>query len=234
MKRTRLRLVAYIRVSTARQAERYGPATQRADIRAWATKHGHTITKWVTESSTGTVFERDGLGEVLALLKNGKAHGMVVGRLDRLARDLIVQETIAAKVWLLGGELMSAAEGEANLRDDPNDPSRKLIRQVLGAVSEYNAAMVRLMLRNGRKAKARAGGYSYGAPPYGWRAVNKTLLKHPKEQATLRRAAELRAGGSSLRAIADMLAAEGMKPRRGNRWDSSTLNRALTRFLAEA
>ena len=60
-----------------------------------------------------------------------------VYRLDRLARDLIVQETVLAEVKRLGGEVFSTSAAEAGyLSDDPDDPSRKLIRQVLGAVAE--------------------------------------------------------------------------------------------------
>jgi DNA invertase Pin-like site-specific DNA recombinase len=66
----------------------------------------------------------------------GLADQEVVYRLDRLARDLVLQEQLLAEVWR-SGELFSTAGGEANLHGDPEDPSRRLLRQVLGAVSEY-------------------------------------------------------------------------------------------------
>lgn len=40
-----LQLIAYVRVSTERQAERYGPAAQRAAIRAWAKATGARIVR---------------------------------------------------------------------------------------------------------------------------------------------------------------------------------------------
>jgi DNA invertase Pin-like site-specific DNA recombinase len=69
--------------------------------------------------------------------------GVVVYRLDRLARDLIVQETLLAEVWRMGREVFSTSAAEQGyLADDPHAPSRKLIRQVLGAVNEYERSMI--------------------------------------------------------------------------------------------
>lgn len=76
-----------------------------------------------------------------------------------------------AEVRRLGGEVETCAAGEAGyLADEPDDPSRRMIRQVLGAVAEYEWSMIALRLRAGRRAKHLRGGYAYGAPRYGTRA----------------------------------------------------------------
>ena len=86
-------------------------------------------------SGSNGIDQRRALGDALELISDGKAAGLVVYRLDRLARDLIIQETLLAEVRRLGGEVFSTSVAEAGyLNDDPDDPSRKLIRQVLGAV----------------------------------------------------------------------------------------------------
>jgi hypothetical protein len=55
----------------------------------------------------------------------------------------------------MGRERFSTSPSEsAFLRDDPTDPSRALIRQVLGAVSEYERKMITVRLRAGRARKA--------------------------------------------------------------------------------
>ncbi len=82
----------------------------------------------------------------------------MVYRLDRLARDLILQETLLAEITAAGGQVFSTMPGEqAVIEDDPEDPSRRLIRQVLGAVAEYERSLIRLRLRNGRRRKAERG-----------------------------------------------------------------------------
>lgn len=124
-------MIAYVRVSTERQAERYGPAAQRAAIRAWAKATGHRIARFVEDAVSGALSEREGLGEVLAEIRAGRVAGVVVARLDRFSRDMLVQEHLMSDVWKSGGEVYSTATDENNLRDDPDDPSRKLIRRML-------------------------------------------------------------------------------------------------------
>src|SRR5512132_162390 len=151
-----MNVVVYVRVSTGKQVEEgLGLVDQERACRAWARQHGHQVLAVFRDegvSGTKELEHRLGLAEALAAVKDGRAGAIVVYRLDRLARDLVLQEQLLAEVWR-SGELFSTAGGEANLHDDPEDPSRRLIRQVLGAVSEYERAMIALRLRRGRAAK---------------------------------------------------------------------------------
>jgi DNA invertase Pin-like site-specific DNA recombinase len=137
-------------------------------------------------------------------------------------------------VWRLGGEVYSTAADENSLRDDPDDPSRKLIRRMLGAVVEYDREMTLLRLRNGRKAKARSGGFAYGAPPFGWTAINGKLRRSKTEQATLRLMLDMASGGASTRDIADALNTDGRPSKRGGSWSSATVARVLRTNSATA
>mgnify|MGYP003618139586 CR=1 FL=1 len=112
------------------------------------------------------------------------------------------------------------------MSDDPDDPSRKLIRQVLGAVAEYERSIIALRLRSGRKRKAKDGGYAYGAPPFGFRVEDGELVADQGEQETLGRARELQGGGASIREIAATLTSEGRRTKRGGtRWHPTTVAR---------
>ena len=133
------------------------------------------------------------------------------------------------EVWRSGAEILSTASGEQNLRDDPDDPSRKLIRRLLGAVSEWEREMLVLRMKRGRRRKHERGGYAYGSPPYGYTAEHGVLAQHPAEQKALRRMADLREGGCSTREIAAALAAEGHPTKRGGRWTSPVVARILAR-----
>jgi DNA invertase Pin-like site-specific DNA recombinase len=170
------------------------------------------------------------LPDAVAEVRDGRAAGIVVYRLDRLARDLILQETLLAEIAGLGGRVYSTFAGEQEVvEDDPDDPSRRLIRQVLGAVSEYERSLIRLRLRNGRRRKAERGGYAYGSPPLGWRTEARELVPEAAEQAALARIRELRGEGASVRAIAAALTTEGHRPKRGGGWHPETVRRALAR-----
>jgi DNA invertase Pin-like site-specific DNA recombinase len=229
-----VKLVAYLRVSTDRQAEDgLGLDVQRDVIKRWARDHGHRIVAWYEDagiSGANGIDTRVGLIDALAALRDGRAAGLVVYRLDRLARDLIIQEQLLADLRRGGWPAWSTSASEAAyLEDDPGDPSRKLIRQVLGAVSEYERSMIALRLRSGRKRKADKGGFAYGSPPYGQRAEGRALVPHDDEQRTLARIGELRAEGASYREICTTLDTEGHVPRRGQHWQPATVRRIALR-----
>jgi DNA invertase Pin-like site-specific DNA recombinase len=236
VRRFRVKIVGYIRVSTAAQVEDgLGLDVQKAAIRAWCKANGHRLTSILSDegiSGAKELVDRPGLAEAIALVKDGQAQGIVVPKLDRLARDLIVQETILAEVRRIGGEVFSTSPAEASyLCDDPDDPSRKLIRQVLGAVSEYERSMVTLRLRSGRKRKADMGGYAWGAPAFGLEARDGDLIESKDEQRTIKRIAELRAFGASLRAICSTLESEGHRSKRGSTaWQPMAVKRVLDRL----
>ncbi len=237
-----MRVIGYVRVSTDRQAERgLGLEVQEQALRKWAKANDHRLVGVCRDegvSGSNGLGSRMGLADALELVRDGRAKGVVVYRLDRLARDLIVQEQVLAEVRRLGGEVLSTSGAEAGyLEDDPDDPSRKLIRQVLGAVSEYERSMVALRLRAGRQRKAERGGFAYGSPPYGFRAAKgdkgeSVLVADTDEQATLARIAELHNAGASLRSIASTLEAEGHKPKRTKsvRWHPESLRRIVARL----
>jgi DNA invertase Pin-like site-specific DNA recombinase len=233
--RTRKKLAAYLRVSTDRQAEQgLGLELQEAGIKQWAKANGHRIVSWTRDegvSGSNGLETRVGLAEALAAIRDKRAAGVVVLRLDRLARDLVLQEQLLAEVRRMGGEVFSTSAGEAAfLVDDPDDPSRALIRQILGAVAQYERAMIRLRLRSGRARKSENGGYAFGPPPLGYRAEGRELVADVDEQAVVARIRELRAESRSLREIAAALTAEGFRPKRSARWHPGTLGLIVNRI----
>jgi DNA invertase Pin-like site-specific DNA recombinase len=161
-------IVGYTRVSLDTQAEHgEGLEIQQAAIEAWAAAKGRRIARWYTEAVSGRadLSARYELGNAINDLEPGDT--LVVARLDRLARDLIAQETLLGQVWTKGAKVVSCVESEAIVLqiDDPKDPSRKLIRQVLGAVNEYERAIIRLRLDAGRKRKREREGWDTGSTP---------------------------------------------------------------------
>ncbi|MEV7144418.1 recombinase family protein [Streptomyces tauricus] len=84
-------------------------------------------------------------------------------------------------------------------------------------------------MKAGRRRKHEQGGYAYGAPPYGWVAVEGGLAPDPTEQEARTRAMQLRDQGLPLRTVCSMLDAEGHRTRSGRPWSSGTLSRILDR-----
>lgn len=230
---TRPRAIAYLRVSTDRQAvDGLGLEVQAAAVRAWCRQHGRRLVHTCTDagiSGAVDVDARPALAEAIRYLGHCPGAELVVYRLDRLARDLILQEQLLAEVARAGGVVRSTFPGEdANLADDPADPSRALIRQVLGAVAQHERALIRLRMAAGVARKREAGGYAGGRPPFGARAVRGALEPDPVSAPIRDRIRRLSRRGLSLREIAQALESGDVPaPGGGSRWHPATVARIL-------
>ena len=229
------RLVPYLRVSTVLQAEEgLGLEAQLAAIEARVAELGDELLlpSAVDAGLSGTLglAERPGLAAALERAE-AAGGGVVVYRLDRLARDLVLQEQLLADIWRRGLEVVSAAAGEDHyLTPATEDPSRALIRHVLGAVAQYERAVIRLRLAGGRQQKLAREGWAGGRPPYGRRAEGRRLVPDPAAEAALARARDLQPG-RSLREVARLLEEAGIPaPGGGTRWHATTLRRLLRRL----
>ena len=223
-----MKLVAYLRVSTIGQVEDgHGLEIQEDAVRQWAKKSGHNLVAVYTdEGVSGTIETRAGLEEALSAVRFNGAEGIVVSSLDRLARSLTVQEAALQQVWAAGGRVFSIDTGEV-LADDPDDPVRTFVRQILGAVSQLEAGMISRRLRRGREHKAASGGYANGSPPYGFRADGGVLVPDSEEQSVRQFMKGLRRDGRSLRDIANSLNDAGIRSKRGRNWYPQTVARVL-------
>jgi hypothetical protein len=138
-----MRLVAYLRISSDSQLDGFGLDVQERAVRAGARAHGHRIVDVQTDAgvSGGTdAADRPGLfAALLALQHPPQADGLIVARLDRLARALTGQEAALAIAWQVGGRVVTADTGEV-LRDDPDDPMRTALRHVVGCSPSWTGA----------------------------------------------------------------------------------------------
>ncbi|MFF1566925.1 recombinase family protein [Streptomyces sp. NPDC058293] len=102
------------------------------------------------------------------------------------------------------------------------------MRQMMGVFAQLDRGMTVAKLRHGRRIKGEKGEYAYGAPPYGWQAHKKDLTEEEMEQAGRARARQLRdEDGLSYRQICEVLEAEEIRPKRGERWHPETVRRML-------
>lgn len=229
-----MKAIAYTRVSTDRQVEGgAGLKTQRATIETVAAEQGHEVIGWYSDKALSGADDLDvrvGLGAAIGALRHGDAEVLIVYRLDRFSRDLVLQEQLLREIWTAGGKVVSCSPAESQfLVDDPRDPSRRLIRQVLGAISEYERAMIRMRLRAGAERARDAGKRNAfgGRAPFGWRSVERELVAEEGEQEVLRMIHGWRRQGWSCRRIADELNRVGVLRANGSLWHHEKVKRAL-------
>lgn len=124
-------------------------ATQERAITTWARAHKRRLVVIARDSLEGENVETFvGLAEAMAHVRDGRARGVVVARLDRLAPGVIFQEQIIADVRRLRADVYSAtAAEEPELATPPADPTRALVRAVIASAGEYEGVMRTLRAR---------------------------------------------------------------------------------------
>ena len=213
---------AYLRVSGLGQVDGYGLDRQLDAITIFAKANGIEIVRVFREEGvTGTndLDHRPALSALIAALLADGTTLVLIEKLDRLARALIVQETIVQDLMRRGFEVISVSEPD--LCSD--DPTRTLIRQILGAFFEYERKMIVSKLADARARKRKESGRCEGRKPYGAR---------PGEQRILDTIVTTYREGASPAAIANMLDALKTPTRSGGRWHPATISRILRRVNA--
>lgn len=216
--------VSYLRVSSVGQVAGDGFPRQREAIQTYAERNGIQIVgEFRDEGVSGTTehADREGFTALLERIAGNCVRLVLVERSDRLARDLLVQETLLNSLMKLGVRVIDASSG-LDLTDE-SDPSRRLIRQVLGAVAEHDKACLVAKLRKARERKRVATGRCEGRLAYGARVG---------EDRGVQRIRQLRSEGLSVRAITERLNAEGIPSRGGKHWSFGSVGRIARRISA--
>jgi site-specific DNA recombinase len=207
----------YLRVSGDSQVEGDGFPRQRAAITKWAAANDYRIVRWFQEegvSGTAESIDRPSFTEMKeALLANG-VRTVIIERLDRIARDVIIQESILKDLTKRGFELISAAEPDLC----STDPYRSAMRQMLGVFAELDRKTIVLKLRAARERVKAKTGRCEGRKPFG---------HYEDEVVILQRIKALQSQDSNYEHISKTLNAEGIKTRSGGLWYPATVRRIL-------
>lgn len=229
-----MNLAAYIRVSTEGQVDAFGKDVQLDAIRRWSNLNGHVITHVYEEDAvSGKVDggDRPALSQLIEQTEQKRFEGMVVFDATRLARRLIVQETLLALVWASGLKVFSSTAGELEQNED--DPTKILIRQILGVIAEFDHRTTVRRLSAGRVAKSAKGGFIGGTTPYGFVKIDSGKASHlvsdPIESEIVADILRKKSYGQSLRQIATELNGRGVPTKTGKQWSATQVSRIIAR-----
>lgn len=213
----------YLRVSGKGQINGDGFTRQIEAINRYARGNNIQIVHVYREMGvTGTkdAEDRAAFMEMMTALHANGTTLILIEKLDRLARDLMVQESIIADLRANGFQLISVAEPDL-LQDDPG---RTMFRQFMGAIAQYDKTSIVLKLRGARQRMKATTGRCEGRKPYGER---------DGEAAAIERMRELRTAGMAYQQIAATLNSEAVPTRTdGARWRGCTVNGILNRSYA--
>jgi DNA invertase Pin-like site-specific DNA recombinase len=210
-----MKVVGYVRVSTDEQATQgVSLEAQTAKVEVYASLYDLELVEVIAEAGVSAKsLERPGLARALSMLRKGKAHGLLVAKLDRLTRSMhdlgtLVEEELVKGKWTL----LSVAD-----QLDTRTASGRLVLNILGSVATWERDVIAERTRDALAYKRARGERTSLHAPYGYRLAEggNVLEADAAEQAMLQAIREARGRGLSQRAIVVELARKGFTTRKG-------------------
>src|SRR3954471_20325456 len=166
-RRAAMRVAAYARVSTQRQAQAQTIEQQLDRLRAHAAARGWDLARehvFRDDGYSGASLRRPGLDRLRDAAAGAGLDRILITAPDRLARNYVHQMLLAEELQGCGAVV------EFLDRPMSQDPHDQLLLQIRGAVAEYERTLITERMRRGRLCKLRAGVLlPWTRPPYGYR-----------------------------------------------------------------
>jgi len=215
---------AYIRVSTTKQGEKGSSLGEQRDaITRYAAKHGLSIVEWFEERETAAKRGRTIFRRMLTALKQGRAEGLIMHKVDRGARNLAD--------WAELASLMDAgiAVHFAHEAIDLASRGGRLSADIQAVVAADFIRNLRDEVKKGQQGRLKQGHYPWGAPP-GYQNNGKGAIKtiDPVQGPLVRETFELYTGGAfGLHALREHMNAKGLRNIHGRPFHVSGLAKLL-------
>ena len=215
------RAIAYLRTSSATNVGGDSSERQRVAIQAFAAQQGLAVVREVYDaavSGADRIDQRPGFGALLAELEPGDT--ILVETASRFARDLAVQLAGHDLLKRMGVDLIPV-DAPDHFADET--PTAVLVRQVLGAIAQFDKAMTVIKLRGARDRLSSVQGKRIeGRKGYG--ETNPDLVR---EARRLARKSPKTSKARSLREISARLAVLGFVTNKGTPFSAGQVQRLL-------
>jgi len=223
-----MRAAPYARVSTDKQAEKYGIPSQIEALGKRCLERGWTIVldgdkdAFIDDGYSGVELDRPALNRLRQAARGGRVDVVLAYDPDRLSRKLYHQVILAEEFEKQGIKLEFITQ---NMGTSPED---RMFFNMRGLVAEYEREKIRERTIRGSREKARQGKVvSAGAIPFGF-CYNKekaTLEENPEKARIVKLIFYAFANENlCLQSLADRLNRLHIPtPRGGDRWRASTL-----------
>ncbi|MBW2610653.1 MAG: recombinase family protein, partial [Deltaproteobacteria bacterium] len=223
-----MRVAIYARVSTDKQAEKYGISSQLETLRKRNNEKGWTLVfdggkdAFIDNGYSGADLDRPALNRLRRAVSEGRVDVVMAYDPDRLSRKLFHQMILADEFEKQGVKL------EFVTQEMGTSPEDRMFFNMRGLISEYEREKIRERTMRGSRDKARQGKLvSAGSTPFGFKynPDNATLEEDADTSRIVRLIFYTFANEDlSLRSLADKLNRLQMPtPKGGGRWRSSTL-----------
>ncbi|HHT9126410.1 MAG TPA: recombinase family protein [Candidatus Brocadiia bacterium] len=214
----------YIRVSTIKQGEQGVSLNEQRDaISSYSQRHGLTITEWFEEKETAAKRGRPVFNQMMRLLRQGRADGVIIHKIDRSARNL--------KDWADLGELIDRKIEVhfANENLDMHSRGGRLSADIQAVVAADFIRNLKEETRKGFYGRIKQGLYPLPAP-LGYLDMGKGKPKEPDpaKAPLVRKAFELYGTGKyTLESLANEMYFLGLRNRNEKKVSISGLSVVL-------
>jgi len=216
--------VAYFRTSSAVNVgeDKDSLKRQREAVEGFAKRNGYRVAQSFYDaavSGADRIDQRKGFTDLLAYIRGNGAKTILVENASRFARDLTVQ--------LTGHDLLKAEGFDLIPVDAPtyfteDNPTAELVRQVLGAISQFDKAQLVMKLKTARDRKSAKQGKRIEGRK-GYQETHPELVKAAKSFTHGNRKERL-----SLRAVSARLAEQGYTTGPGKRFSAEQVKRLIS------
>lgn len=203
--------VAYLRVSTEAQTEKYGLDVQRQKIVEYCEKEKITIDKWYVDGGySGSKLDRPEIQRLLADAEHGEISKVFVYKLDRLSRDTVDTLNLLNKTLpKYGVQIISMTEDIRTER-----PMDKIMVTLNAAMNQYEREIIYMRTRAGMKRRVEKGLWPGGGNvPFGYYYDRNDGIIHIKEDEAkiVKEAFGLYIDGYSCEKISKLLGFKGAR-----------------------
>jgi DNA invertase Pin-like site-specific DNA recombinase len=227
MSEMRTRTVAYLRVSTNKQADRgVSLEAQRAKVEVYANLFDlDLVAIEVDAGESAKSLERPALQAALAMLRKGQADALLVVKLDRLTRSVRDLCDLVDDYFRDGKHaLLSVGE-----QVDTRSASGRMVLNILTVIGQWEREAIGERTASALRHKAAKGEFTGGTVPYGYELSSDGvgLVALAAEQGVIAEARALRAAGLSLRKVAEALDGKGLRARSGRAFAAEQVARMV-------
>jgi DNA invertase Pin-like site-specific DNA recombinase len=213
-----------LRVSSKGQVKGHGFDRQGETIAQFAAENGYYVKETFRDAFTGTEADRPEFNRMVGMILGNGVRTILVESLDRLARDVMVQSLLLAKLAQHGVTLINCVTGEDVTASMSEDPMRKALIQIQSVFSELEKSRLVGKLRRAREAKKAQTGKCEGRKAFGEKEGEQEII------ALMRSLRRKRSGKQmSFAKIAEELNRQGAPTRTGAPWQTTTVQNILKR-----
>lgn len=232
-----MKVFAYLRVSSKGQVDGDGFERQNEKITQFCAEHKLTIMRSVWEegvSGTTECLLRPEFSNMVRHIDNiaetnptALIEAIIVERMDRLARDLMVSEVLLAECRKRNIKVFAADQGTLeDMASNSGDPTRVLIRQLMGAIAQWEKSVLVAKMRSARERIRERDGRCEGQKPFGSTPDEAVTVLMIKNRFRTNDGLQL----NPYTDITEYLNENGRPMRNGNKWNWRAVRRMCERL----